>query len=288
MIIVRLNGGLGNQLFQYACARALALRNNARVKLDLIRYRDPSYDETMPYGLDRLGIRAQPAGALELKLAHGGRFARAVARLAPRTRFALFEERGLQFHPEVVDARGNVYLIGFWECEKYFLDARETILEESRPKAPPSPQNARLLAEIGAAPSVSVHVRHGYRADRPEFRGLALAYYQRAIARMEKLAPSPRYFVFSDNPEWARANLALRDAVFVSVNGPDRPEEDLRLMRACSHHIIANSTLSWWGAWLCENPAKVVIAPTPWFLMPGKGKTDILPPQWIPVAGTEP
>ncbi len=280
MIVVRLRGGLGNQLFEYACGRALALRNRAPLRLDLTCYRDRSYAEPRPYLLDRFRITASEAGALERKLAHGGRIARALTALAPARRFRTFSDEALRFQPEVAAARGNVYLIGYWQCERYFADCAETLRSEFAPRAEPPAESLRLLRENEECEAVSVHLRRGDYLTEPGFQVCGLEYYRRAAESIATAVRAPRYYVFSDDPAWTKENLALQPAVFVSHNGEGRPEEDLRLMRRCKHHIIANSTFSWWGAWLCEHAGKVVVAPRRWFADPERDSSDIVPASW--------
>jgi hypothetical protein len=280
MIIVRLQGGLGNQLFEYACGRALALRNGAPLKLDLTNYRDRSYAERRPYLLDRFRITASEAGPLELKLAHGGRIARAATALAPSRRFRTFREESLRFQPEAAAARGNVYLLGYWQCERYFADCADTVRSEFALRGEPQGENISLLREIEERESVSVHVRRGDFLTEPGFQACGLEYYRSAAERIARAVRAPHYYVFSDDPAWAKEYLALQPAVFVSHNGTGRPEEDLRLMRWCKHHIIANSTFSWWAAWLCEQPGKMVIAPRRWFADPKRDSSDIVPASW--------
>jgi hypothetical protein len=280
MIIVRLRGGLGNQLFEYACGRALALRNGAPLKLDLTNYRDRSYAERRSYLLDRFQITASEAGVLELKLAHGGRIARAATALAPSRRFRTFSEGTLRFQPEVAAARGNVYLLGYWQCERYFADCADTVRSEFALRGEPQGESLRLLREIEDCESVSVHVRRGDFLTEPGFHACGLEYYQSAAESIATAVRAPHYYVFSDDPAWTKEHFTLQPAVFVSHNGAGRPEEDLRLMRRCKHHIIANSTFSWWGAWLCEHPRKIVIAPRRWFADPERDSSDIVPASW--------
>ena len=284
VVIVRLCGGLGNQMFQYACGRALALRNQAGLKLDLTRYADPSYAEKRPYLLDRLRVEAGKAGSLEVRFAHGGRMSRTVTAVAPCLKFRFFEENGLQFHPEVASARGNVYLSGFWQCERYFADAADAIRRELQPRAEPEGENLRLLREIEGGASVSVHVRRTDFFTDPIVYVCSLDYYMRAAEEIARRERSPRYYVFSDDPDWTRENLKLPQATYIGHNGNAHPEEDLRLMSRCRHHIVANSTFSWWGAWLCENPGKVVIAPKRWYEAEELNVSEIVPPDWIRLA----
>ncbi|MGO8703714.1 MAG: alpha-1,2-fucosyltransferase [Candidatus Brocadiia bacterium] len=280
MIVVRLRGGLGNQLFEYACGRALALRNGAALKLDLVRYRDRSYAEPRPYLLDRFRITAAEAGALEMKLAHGGRIARALTVLAPSRRFRTYSDEALHFQPEVAAARGNVYLLGYWQCERYFADCADTVRSEFAPRVEPQGESLRLLREIENCEAVSVHVRRGDYLTEPGYQVCGVEYYRGAAERIAKAVRAPRYYVFSDDPAWTKENLALQPAVFVGRNGEGRPEEDLRLMSRCKHHIIANSTFSWWGAWLGDHPGKIVVAPRRWFTDPNRDSSDIVPASW--------
>lgn len=284
MIYARLFGGLGNQLFQYAAARALSQRLGVGLGLDH-RYlrRNPAH---MGFALNHFAIEADidPAGLPPHR-------DRAMAYALWRTGFGrpkFLRERGLGVNPTVLAAQDDTYLHGYFQSQDYFSDALEKIRAELRITTPPSAENQDWLDRIAADEgAISVHLRRGDYVDVK--KGNAThgtcdeGYYRAALAQItERNAVNPRAYVFSDDPGWARAYLDLGvETVVLGHNGPMRHYEDLRLMAACRHHVIANSTFSWWGAWLNPSPTKSVVAPKRWFATEKMMNPDILPAGWI-------
>ena len=283
-LVVRIHGGLGNQMFQYAAGRAIAERTGAELLLDL-RY----FEEEVPYGfgLPHFATRFRVAQTGDLpphprkqKLAYA--VWRAL-RLKPR----LVREKGLGFNADVPSTKTPAYLHGYWQSERYFADVAETIRADLTVKTPPSADNAAMLARIRSAPSLSLHVRRGDYASNPAIlaaHGLCSPdYYARAVETVtQRLGATPVIHVFSDDPDWAEANLAFdAELVVVRGNSSETSYEDLRLMSACDHHIVANSSFSWWGAWLNPSPDKIVVAPRQWFAHPDMSNPDICPQGWV-------
>lgn len=287
MIFVRLVGGLGNQLFQYACARALALRHGVEVVLDTRELARGAAHAV--FGLDRFDISARIGEQGELPPARGRMIPYALWRAGlMRPRFV--RERGLGLNPNVLAAADGCYLHGYFQSEGYFRDQAEVIRDDLRILAAPEGENARWLERIGAEPrAVSLHVRRGDYVGSA--KGAAVhgtcdaAYYARAVAAIRERAQiDPLLFVFSDDPVWARDNLRPgAEMVVLDHNAASAAVEDLRLMGACRHHIIANSSFSWWGAWRNPSPDKVVVAPARWFADPRMDNPDICPPEWLRV-----
>lgn len=287
MILVRLVGGLGNQLFQYACARAVALRNRTELAFDLRELSRGAPHAV--YGLDRFDIAGRVAEAAELPPPRSRVIPYAFWRAGlMRPRF--LRERGLGLNRAVIDAPDGTYLHGYFQSESYFRDQADRIREDLRIVSPPDPINAEWEGRIAADPAAaSLHVRRGdylATADGQSVHGVCeAAYYSRALSALrDRIGKTPTLYVFSDDPVWARSNLRL-DAPMVVLdhNGPAAAVEDLRLMSACRHHIVANSSFSWWGAWRNPRPDKVVIAPATWFADPSLHNPDICPPDWVRV-----
>lgn len=283
MILVRLIGGLGNQMFQYATGRALAARLDAPLLLDL---RDFRHYKLRHYGLDRMQIEARPATAWELARwpvwLRNRRWSG--ARIGIGSRW--FREDGLRFSPEFANLTGTVGLDGYFQSELYFAGVRQTLLQEFRPGAPLSRENEVLAERIRAVAGACLHVRRGDYVSDPRTSAVhgvcSPAYYRRAIAMLRERYEGLRIFVFSDDPAWCRANLSLDGATFVENNGA-APECDIFLMAQCLHHIIANSSFSWWGAWLADRPG-MTIAPRPWFSDDRLRDDDLIPPGWLRLA----
>ncbi|MEP7115199.1 MAG: alpha-1,2-fucosyltransferase [Ilumatobacteraceae bacterium] len=268
-IIPRIVGGIGNQLFSYAAARRLALVNHAVLVLDDVSGFAHDYVYQRGYQLDHFTIpcrKATPAERLE-PLSRVRRYLkRAMNRRRPFEERSYIQQEGIDFDPRLMDIkpRGTVYLEGYWQSEQYFKDVEAVIREDLRITPPTDEINQSMVERIRNCRAVAVHVRF---FDAPQEQGannVPSDYYVRAIARMETLAPDAHYFVFSDQPAGARAKIPLPEdrITLVSHNqGDENAYADLWLMTQCQHFIIANSTFSWWGAWLAGYADKQVIAP---------------------------
>jgi hypothetical protein len=300
LIISRLNGGLGNQMFQYAAARALSLRTGAALKLDVSAFaRDALRDyDLAPYALSAVTPLAteQELAACEQKKPRGlalvGKsLGQSLGTSWGLTRPAMIpavREAHFHFDPALAAATAPAYLTGYWQSERYFAAQADQIRRDFAAIAPLEPENAALAEVIRASAAVSLHVRRGdYVSDArtQAVHGVCgLDYYARAMDRVEALVPNPHYIVFSDDPDWTRANLASPHAMtFVTANPPARGYRDMQLMSMCRHHIIANSSFSWWGAWLNPRLDKTVIAPARWFASGDKDTRDLLPAAWFKV-----
>jgi hypothetical protein len=175
-------------------------------------------------------------------------------------------------------------LVGYWQSERYFIDVADGIRADFTLREPLSDPNAKLLELARSAGSVGLHVRRGDFVslnNAAQMHGLcSVDYYRRAIGLVRNRCPECHFLVFSDDPEWARAELPLDPSgVFVAGN-EQRPEQDLALMSACKHHIIANSSFSWWAGWLGYSPDQVVIAPSPWYARAKLDARDLAVSRW--------
>lgn len=288
MIIARLIGGLGNQMFQYACARRVAHGLRARLKLDLSAFETYGLRK---YALDGLSVSAEVAVAEEVNVFRRrarirDRVPRWLLKAVPAWRYEVFQERSFAFDARVLGLRGNFLLEGHWQSERYFSDIADIVRREFRVKAAPDATRASLAAQIAGTSAVAVHVRRGDYVASPEtgrVHGVCgLDYYRRAVEAIARVEPQPHFFVFSDDPAWVRQNLHLGfPTVLVERPAEGSDCEDLRLMSLCRHHIIANSSFSWWGAWLNPNPDKKVIAPQKWFSLETRDTRDLIPAGWM-------
>jgi hypothetical protein len=292
MVIVKLMGGLGNQLFQYAAARRIAFINNVPLKLDISGF---EVYKLHKYSLRAFNIQEMFASAEEINaLKHEEQgLIKVLLTKTKKGRHSLdvpyVKEKHFQFDPDILKLKAPVYLDGYWQSEKYFKDIEDIIRREFTVKARSDEKNEKMAGEIAAASAVSLHIRRmDYITDKNTNQILgtcSMDYYSRAIEKILKKVANPHFFVFSDDAEWIMENMKI-DALstFVIHNGPDKNYEDLRLMSLCKHNVIANSTFSWWGSWLNSNPEKIVYCPSQWFKAKELNKNDLIPPAWESIA----
>jgi len=286
-VVAQIIGGLGNQMFQYALGRTLAIKCNVPLKLDTSLFeRYPM----RPYALGHFSIAGTELTASERRELGIDRIATTrIGRLAQwwlRPSLTVVREQSFEFDPLVLRTPDNCYLEGYWQSPKYFSAIETTIRSEFVCKEPPTAENVAAADRISESPAVSVHVRRGDYVSNDEthrYHGTCgPEYYAGAEARVIDEVGRVQLFVFSDDPDWAEENLPFRSPTTVlRHNGPKQDYEDLRLMTLCRHHIIANSTFSWWGAWLCRDPGKIVIAPKNWFNEANHDTSDLIPEGWI-------
>lgn len=273
MIIVKITGGLGNQMFQYAVGRNLAYINDTELKLDIKTY--DVYKNRM-FNLDNLSIKASIASEEEINRLRmkDDLLSKIFLKVCNVVNFqgnhTYVKEKQDYFDPSILEISGDAYLEGFWQTEKYFVGISDILRTEFTAKKPLKGVNKEISKSIRETNSISVHLRRGDYVSNPiintKFGTCSIEYYQKAISKIIKITNDPHFFVFSDDMEWTKENLKLNHPVtYVEHNSSEHPYEDLRLMSLCKHNIIANSSFSWWGAWLNDNRQKVVIAPRKWF-----------------------
>lgn len=286
-IIVKLNGGLGNQMFQWALARMIQVTTDMDVYLDM-SYFDNKY--ARPYQLKVFRIEPKFVEDLwtKVQLFIIWKF-RIFLRWEKVFDYTVFSEKQFNFDRNVQRVKPNTFIEGFFQSEMYFKCIEGTLREDFKFAKLPDDNNRKVLSLINnTATSVSLHIRRGDYVEKKRYKDTyaecSLDYYMRAIKYFEKRFPEFTVFVFSDDMNWVKDNLRLPcKCVYVSHNKGKSSYEDLRLMSSCTHHIIANSTFSWWGAWLNPNKDKIVIAPKKWFSDDSIIQTDIIPEGWIQI-----
>ena len=294
VVISTLTGGFGNQLFQYAVGFAVAKANDSSLRLDLRHYQPPHPPgPPRPLQLGRLRAQVEPIRLIDkVRLSfsfhnyreiRGSRWMRKKPlRWLPLPRFRRFDDTGT-FNPNVLEVTpGDVYLTGVWQTERYFAAVRNELLEQFQFRQQPDAANREMLDRIAEKTAVSVHIRRGdYLHPDTLTRPCSIDYYERAFAWMAERVTDANYFIFSDDPDWVKANLkAPAGSRYVTHNVGKNDTEDLRLMSHCNHFIIANSSFSWWGAWLSPSPGKQVVAPTRWYPQGHQSETDLVPQSW--------
>jgi len=284
MFIVKLKGGLGNQLFQYALGKKLSVIRNESFKLDISGYvQRIKTDTPRKYSLDAFNIKADIASDLEIKnikypfgiISKGWRF----------FSFKFLRIHNIGYIPSILSAKKK-YIDGYWQSYKYLGPIRNILLEEFTLRESIENKYKELLNQINNN-STSIHIRRGDLVSnaktKAEYHTFGIEYYEEAIKIISKETSNPTFFVFSDDIEWAKQNLKI-DLPIVFVSNPQiKDYEELIIMSRCKNNIIANSTFSFWSAWLNQNPNKIVIAPKQWTTKKTSDELDVLPKEWIQI-----
>lgn len=290
MNIVRITSGLGNQMFQYAFYRALK-ENNPHTKMDISEFTYRRHHNG--YELDRIfsidpdyADKKECDAMADLSKDFFSEFRRKVLKIKKKMSTTLIreDEIGTFYHPELLKM-DHCYFQGFWQTEAYFSAIRHLIRADFTFKNRLDAKNQLLLESIAVCQSVSIHVRRGdyvKKRRRESFGSVCTPeYYLQAIDYIEKEIENPVFFVFSDDIPWVRENMNIRHAQYIDWNNGADSYKDMQLMSNCRHHIIANSSFSWWGAWLNPRPKKIVVAPSVWFR--DADMPDIIPPEWVTI-----
>ena len=284
MIIIKLKGGLGNQMFQYAFGRLIALARREELKLDKDILGQKGTRRS--YGLDVFKIKAEIASLEEvLKLKYPLGIISRAWRLFKAKFLRIFN---IGYKKSLLKTKAS-YLEGFFQSYRYLEPIKRELLEEFSLKDNSFKlKHFAIIQEMRGTESVAVHIRRGDYVSNPKTKKAHficdLSYYEKAFLLIkEKLAINnlePKFFIFSDDINWAKENIKQENCIFVS-----RPEsldyEELILMSQARHNIIANSSFSFWSAWLNSNPEKIVIAPALWNRKYQKAYKYLLPEDWL-------
>jgi hypothetical protein len=296
MVIVRLMGGLGNQMFQYAAGRRLSLVRGADLKMDLafLLDRSPRGNLTLrDYSLAIFNVKesfTSPGETAPYTGYHPNVFKHIIFKASKTIRAKhrpYLLEPHFHFHAGLLDVPGDAYLEGFWQSEKYFQDVADVIRRDFSFKTPLLRSGSEIASEIQASDSVCLHVRRGDFINNlvaAKVHGfIGMDYIRRAIGVVTAKIRRPHFFVFSDDIAWCREKIRLDyPTTFVGRDDGGREfGDDFRLMTLCRHFIISNSTFGWWAAWLGEHPGKIVVAPRRWFASSPHSTRDLFPASWI-------
>jgi hypothetical protein len=293
MIVVFLRGGLGNQMFQYALGRTLANKHNTGLVFDttFLNDRFPRGGVAFyRYDLDIFGIVPRLTAFSKISAAlpiPGVWLGLDLVLIKAKDMLGIskiFKESS--FDQKIAAAGGNVLLWGFWQSEKYFEDNKDEIRKEFRFAWPLTGEAARIAEEIKGTNSVSLHVRRGdYVTSKKVIKLMGdtnISYYNAAVAHIGGRVKNPHFFVISNDPAWCKENIKVPFETTYLDDASAGPKNayHLALMSLCKHNIIANSTFSWWGAWLNQNPGKIVVAPKRWEAAASE-PNDIVPEGWV-------
>lgn len=288
MIVVHLTGGLGNQMFQYAVGKACAVRHNVDLLIDTSWYAKQGLRE---FELSCFNHTAQIASedilqrVVNPKLRPLLAFSKRVGLFT--SRIPLFMEPHFHYCTRLETLSPPSYLIGSWQSERYFEVVTTELRTDFSFKESPDPVNNAMLGQIASVDnSVAIHIRRGDYVSNKETNvahgTCPPRYYAKAVKRIADHTKSPHFFVFSDDIAWAKDNfnVASHPMTMIDVNDASRGHCDMMLMSACKHHIIANSSFSWWGAWLGTDKESIVCAPELWFANQAHNTNDIIPKRW--------
>jgi hypothetical protein len=294
MIISQLNSGLGNQMFQYAAAKSLSIKKKTSLCLDISWYQNPASMQTVRnYELSVFKLKEKMLykDAAYMYYNEGNAFINKIInkieRNIPYYKKKHFEEQMFEFDINFFKARKDAILTGYWQSEKYFNNIADTIRNTFTCSDNDwSEKDKEVLNVIESSQTVSVHIRRGdmvYNSEVAKVHGACdLEYYNKSIAYLNDKIQSIVFIIFSDDTEWARENIKTSNKmVFVDHNKDEKAWLDMQLMSRCNHNIIANSSFSWWGAWLNRNNNKIVISPKRWFNTNKNNTSDLLPNSWI-------
>lgn len=296
MITIVLFGGLGNQMFQYAAGRALAIRLNTEIRIDLsLFYQKTKSKRTYrPYALsvfeEQGNCSHRKSSSFFIRLFYK------LQKFPKLLRFARLFIRGvifrdghpLNFNSAICELKNNVILMGYFQNELYFKENEKLIRQSFQFPLLPMGELRTIGQQICSCESISIHVRRGDYITNAKaannFASLSMEYYEWAMNYIEAKVKNPHYFLFSDDQDWVKANFILVKEKMTIVNLSGYSDyRDMQLMSMCKHNITANSSFSWWGAWLNSNPDKIVIAPNEWFRKTEINETikDHIPQSWI-------
>ena len=276
-------------MFQYSAGRALSLLLGQKLYLDVSAFE--GYTLHQGYELDRVFNCTTPiAGEVEKRAVLGWQYSPIIQRIVARPFLSVFQRKGFivepHFHywPGIKNISSDCYLRGYWQSEQYFQDVVPVIRSDFTFKKPLKGKNAELARQIMKVNAVSLHVRRGDYVSDPKTRVTlklcSLDYYRSAIQFISDRVKEPYFFIFSDDISWVRNHLKVNFACsYVDNNHGAESYNDIHLMSLCRHHVIANSSFSWWGAWLNSYQDKIVVAPKKWFNNDNNTQ-DLFPAGW--------
>jgi len=290
VIITKLTGGLGNQMFQYAAGAALAKMSGTALALDIFEFET----HIMHQGFELqhvFGHQFIIASKLDIKRQLGWQSPSIIKKILSRKNFSSLRKKNFTVEPYfhywggINNLPSDCYISGYWQSEKYFQKFESQIRKDFTFKHPMDVKNTESAKKIGMVNAVSLHVRRGdyiNNAKTYATHGLcSIDYYKSAIQYISERTESAFFFIFSDDIEWVKANLVIKHPCqYIDNNEGNESYNDMRLMSLCNHHIIANSSFSWWGAWLNRSPNKIVVTPKNWFANKSN-ISDLIPVNWV-------
>ncbi len=288
MVLTKLIGGLGNQLFQYAAGRNLSVKLQSELKIDHSFLESETKGEYTKrhYELGMFNCIQTRASEEEIKAISHLQKTDLLSKLKNiflPNGTTIFTEKEFTYTSQIEKLSGDIYLNGYWQSEKYFAVIREILLKEFSLKQPLCKEGEIFKNKIlSDNQSVSIHFRRGdyvHLTSAGAFHGTTeLDYYHSAIAILKTKITTSSFYIFSDDIKWVKENFKIDKATYVEGL---KSHEDLELMKNCKHNITANSSFSWWAAWLNTNSEKIIIAPKQWFKDKNINTNDLIPSNWL-------
>jgi hypothetical protein len=274
MVIIQLDGGLGNQMFEYALYYSF-LKKGINSKLDTSKFDEKNAHNG--YELEKIfNINGIYCTKLEKKIIKP---ASKLLHIFFKHPYKEKKQWQWAYHDEASNIKFG-FLKGYWQNEKYFKNIENDIRQKFKFPSLSDSKNIEILDKMKKTNSVSLHIRRGDYLLEGRGCSINITYYDKAISLINQRLTGPYFFIFSDDIEWAKDNIKEKNVTFIDWNNNDRSFIDMQLMSLCKHNIIANSSFSWWGAWLNANPSKIVIAPMQW--MPHiEEARDLIPNDWV-------
>jgi hypothetical protein len=264
MVIVKITGGLGNQMFQYALGRAISIRRNEELVLDTMSY---IKDKKRGFELDNYNVNYKSKNPFR-GIIYDFIYKALNKQPIYRPKSILSEKKTFQFDKDVLSENAK-YLVGYWQNPEYFDNIRRFLLKEFEYNGHISELQQNMIKKIKSENSVAIHIRRGDYLEtnnKSIYESMDLAYYMKAIEYLKREHNNLTFYFFSDDIDWCKENFCLDDKVtFVDSSISSSQHIDMLLMKSCNHFVIANSTFSWWAAWLSDNNGKIVIAPKNWY-----------------------
>lgn len=283
-IIVKFNGGLGNQMFQWAYARAIAYKFNMDMYFDMSFF-EKSYSRPFELGIFGLKPNKIVDNSDKFKMNVIWKFRKFFHEKAFMG-MNFYAEPHFEYDKKLLLLPPETYVEGFFQTEKYFQSIPELIRKDFKFKNELDERNKAIADDMAACNSISLHIRRGDYVQKKRYQDTyatcSLEYYKKAVSMITQGHNDTKLFVFSDDIPWVKENLELSfKTTYVDFNTGENSYKDMQLMSLCKHNVIANSSFSWWGAWLNDNHGKMVIAPKKWFKDDSINQSDVIPKSWI-------
>jgi Glycosyl transferase family 11 len=285
---IHMVGGLGNQMFQYALGRRLEIERRAHIRYDLAQYKVAGERDL---NILKFRTRLPEPSRLDdvlfrLSLGRSLRLCRPfVKMLGPSVQCRYYEDKRQGYDPKVLKLTGRWYLHGWWQSHAILDPIQSMLREEFQLVAPLSGHDLEIQRRIDDVNAVSVHVRRGDLITHPIYSKTIKVqtpdYFKTSMRKIADQVGDPHFFVFSDDPDWCKEHVRIDAPItYMDHNDGRRDYVDLVLMSHCRHFITANSSFSWWGAWLSRNAEKIVIVPSVWGTDGSGPIPDLIPSGW--------